>query len=278
MPNLAALLLPLLASPQQGPLPDSVLPKAPSADKVVAKVNGVEIRASDVEALLWDWRGQEVTQDLITYHLILGESKRLKVEVKPSEIARAYDERLAEYKQTIAPGANLDEVLRAQGFPKSRLYLRVHTELLVNRIAMLDFRPDNFVRVSTALYRPGAPGKAPAERAQAAHGQLTKGEAWSKIVQESDLDENSKAAQGMLGWRAVAAFPEGSRAEIRAAKPGGYSKPVTMPDGSVQLFRVDKHGIDAKDAEARDLQDGYLNSARQKLLERLRAEAKIERG
>lgn len=278
MPNLAALLLPLLTSTQQGQLPDSVLPKAPAADKVIAKVNGVEIRAGDVEALLWDWRGHEVTQDLITYHLILGESKRLKVEVKPEEIERSYEERLAEYKQGVAPGTNLDETLRAQGFPKSRLYLRVHTELLVNRIAMRDFRPDDFVRVSTALYRPGAPGKPPVERAQAAHGQLGKGEPWTKIVKESDLDDASKAAQGVLGWRAVSAFPEASRADIRGVKAGGYSKPVTMPDGSVQLFRVEKKGIDAKDAEAREIQDGFLAAARQKLLERLRAEAKIERG
>jgi hypothetical protein len=176
----------------------------------------------------------------------------------------------------VPAGTNLDDVLRAQGFPKSRLYLRVHTELLVNRIAMQEFRPDNFVSVSTSLYRT-APNKPALDRATMAHGQLSKGEPWTKIVQESDLDDVSKQAQGTLGWRAITAFPETARAGIKGLKSGEVSKPIAMPDGSVQLFRVDKRGMEAKDAEARELQDGYLASARQKLLERLRSEAKIER-
>jgi parvulin-like peptidyl-prolyl isomerase len=276
MPNLAALLLPLFA-PAQGPLPESILPKAPAPDKVVAKVNGVEIRAKDVEALLWDWRGHEVTQDLITYHLVLGESKRVKVEVKPEEIERSYQERLAEYAKTVPQGTNIDEVLREQGFTKSRLFLRVHAELLVNRIAMQDFRPDNFVSVSTSLYRTKGVATA-AQRATAARDRLVKGEAWDKIIQESDLDEGSKQGQGTLGWRLVTAFPESARPDIKSLKAGEISKPIAMPDGSVQIFRVDKRGLDAKDAEARELQDGFLNSSRQKLLERLRKEAKIEKG
>lgn len=275
MPTFAALLFPILAW-AQGPLPEAVLPKPPAPDKVIAKVNGVEIRAADVEAILWDWRGHEVTQDLITYQLILGESRRVKVDVKPEEIERSYKERLEEYRLGVPAGTDLDEALRAQGFPKSRLYLRVHTELLVNRIAMQEFRPDNFVSVSTSLYRT-APSKPALDRATSAHGRLSKGEAWTKIVQESDLDDISKQAQGTLGWRAITAFPETARAGIKALKSGEVSKPVAMPDGSVQLFRVDKRGMEAKDAEARELQDGYLASARQKLLERLRNEAKIER-
>lgn len=275
MLNLAALLLPFFA-PAQGPLPESILPKAPTPEKIVAKVNGVEIRAKDVEALLWDWRGHEVTQDLITYHLVLGESKRMKVEVKPEEVERSYQERLAEYAKTVPQGTNIDDTLREQGFTKSRLFLRVHAELLINRIAMQDFRPDNFVSVSTSLYR--SKGEATAmQRAAEARERLSKGEVWSKIIQESDLDDGSKQGQGTLGWRLITAFPETNRADIKALKTGEVSKPVPMPDGSVQIFRVDKRGMDAKDAEARELQDGYLNSSRQKLLERLRKEAKIER-
>lgn len=276
MPNLAALLLPFFV-PAQGPLPESILPKAPTPEKVVARVNGVEIRAKDVEALLWDWRGHEVTQDLITYHLVLGESKRVKVEVKPEEVERSYQERLAEYAKTMPQGTNIDDTLREQGFTKSRLFLRVHAELLINRIAMQDFRPDNFVSVSTSLYR--ARGEATAlTRATAARDRLAKGETWAKVIQDSDLDDGSKQGQGTLGWRLVSAFPDSARADIKGLKSGEISKPVTMPDGSVQIFRVDKRGLDAKDAEARQLQDGYLESSRQKLLERLRKEAKIERG
>ncbi|MGV3617589.1 MAG: peptidylprolyl isomerase [Fimbriimonas sp.] len=277
MPNLAAFLVSLIAT-LQGPLPDSVLPKAPTPDKVVAKVNGVEIKASDVEALLWDWRGHEVTQDLITYQLILGEAKRLKVEVKPTEIERSFEERLAEYRKGVPPGSDLEESLRGQGFPKSRLYLRVHTDLLVNRIAMLDFRPDDYVRVSTSAYRP-APEKpqTPIQRAGAAHQRLVKGEPWLAIVKSSDLDEVAKEAAGHLGWRALAAFPETARPEIRALKSGGFTKPVALPDGSVQLFRVEMRGMEAKDDEARELQESFLARARQQLLQRLRSEAKIER-
>jgi parvulin-like peptidyl-prolyl isomerase len=276
MPNLAALLLPVLGL--QGPVPQTLLPKPPAPEKVIARVNGVAIRAADVEALLWDWRGQEVTQDLITYHLILGEAKRLKVEAKPAEIEASYAERLEEYRRQTSAGTEVEDTLRAQGFPKSRLYIRVHTELLVNRIAMRDFRPNDYVRISTAAFHADdAQKETPQKRAEAAHAQLVKGEEWTKVVQASDLDEGSKAAGGHLGWRAVNAFPAAVQPEVRGLKAGGFTKPIALPDGNVQIFRIEARGTEAKDADARELQESFLAGARQKLLQRLRAEAKIER-
>lgn len=257
-------------------IPTAVLPPPPSADTVLARVNGVPIRAEDVEALLWDWRGREVTADLITYQLVQGEAKKLKVEAKPEEIEREFQRRLDLQKQQVGDN-NLEETLRAQGFPKSRLFLRVHTEMLVDRIAMLDFDPSQFVKVSTIVFQPNMPGESPLKRAEAALAALGKGGTWDKAVADSDLTANGKAAMGKLGWKLLSAFPESARDDIRKLKTKAYSQPVTMADGSVQVFLLEDRGSAASGDDAADIQAAFLERMRPQLLQRLRAEAKIER-
>jgi hypothetical protein len=275
MPTFAALIASVV-SLAQGPLPTAVLPAPPEAKEVLVRVNGVEIRAGDVEALLWDWRGREVTGDLVTYHLVLGEAKRLNVQIPSEEIDREYERRLENERKRTDPGADLDETLRAQGYPKSRLYLGVHTELLVNEIAMREFRPEDFVKVSTVVFLPKS-GKTAAERAAAVVTALGRGTTWKKAVADSDLEPEGKQVQGLLGWRALVAFPAAAQGQIRTLKAAGISSPVPMPDGSVQVFRVEMHGSEAKGPDAMEIREIHLSRARPALMQRLRSSAKIEK-
>src|SRR4051812_8911494 len=48
----------------------------PAAGAAVARVNGVEIKAGDVESLLWDWRGFDAIQDLVSYQMIKAEAQK----------------------------------------------------------------------------------------------------------------------------------------------------------------------------------------------------------
>src|SRR5687767_4726488 len=96
--------LPLLSAAiffQGSQVPAQHLPVKPLPGKDVARVNGVEIKASEVEPLLWDWRGQEVVEDLITYQLIRGEAHRNKVQLTELEVLKSLDDQLTAMKQTL---------------------------------------------------------------------------------------------------------------------------------------------------------------------------------
>lgn len=270
----------LVALFQSGQIPASALPAVPSSDKVVARVNGEEIRAKDIEPLLWDWRGYEVTQDVITYRLIEGEAKKVGVSVPPAEVEKRFSAELAKMQAAVPAGQNLDEALREHGIPRSRLYLRIHTELLMDKIVLNGFHASDFVRISTAAYRPKTEAATDLQeaisRGTAAYDRLKKGNTWQKEVAASDDDPNLKAQSGLMGWRNVSAFPAGTQAELKTARPGGITKPV-QAGGAIQIFRVEARGegADAKDLD--ELRAAYLQQARPQLLTRLRNDAKIER-
>jgi len=277
--NLFPLLGSLMATLQGLGLPADVVPAPPAPDKVIVRVNGAEIRASDIEALLWDWRGAEVTQDLVTFQLIRGEAQRVGVAVTPAEVERGYQEQLRRIAQSGPKGRDVEATLREQGMPKSRLYLRTQTELLLDRLAEREFRPEAYVRVATLAFRPtgekAADREAARVRATKAHERLLKGEAWDRVVRELELDPDLKERNGLLGWRALSAFPSEAQAEFRTLRIGGVARPIATPSG-YQLFRLEMRGQDAQAEALADLRAGALARGRQDLLQRLRREAKIE--
>jgi hypothetical protein len=179
-----------------------------------------------------------------------------------------------------APGVDFEASLRAQGFPKSRLYLRVHTDLLLDALVMKSFSPNGFVRVSTLAFRPASDAatdlSAAIQRAQAAYDRVVKGGDWNAEAKASDAQEELKARNGHLGWRMVSAFPKSTQAEILAAKPGTLTKPAQAAD-AIQVFRVEELGASAKGDDLAELKRAYLASGRQELVQRLRSQAKIER-
>jgi hypothetical protein len=276
---LSALLF-ALAAQQGGPLLSSVLPKPPAPDQVVARVNGEPILAREVSPYLWDWRGSEVAQDLVTYHLIMGAAKKAGIRATVPEIQKAFDARLAAMRAEAPPGSDAEEILRAKGFPKSRLYLRVHTDLLLDGLVMRSFSPAGYVRVSTLPYRPASDGaqeiSAAIERAQGAYDRLVKGGSWATELQATDADAGLKSRNGILGWRMISAFPASTRRELTTAKPGGLTKPV-QAGGAIQIFRIEDLGAAAKGADLAELRTAYLASERQGFIDALRKSAKIER-
>lgn len=269
-----------LAKLRGAQIPASVLPKPPANERVVARVNGQDILAKDVEGYLWDWRGNEVLGDVITYHLIQKEAEKLKVEIAPEALQKAYESQVQKMKANIAPGQDVDANLRQQGFPKSRLYLRVHADLLLDQIVLKRFTLDDYVRISTAAYQAKSESAtdvaAAIKRAEAAYDRLQKGGDWNAEVKASDDDAALKEQKGLLGWRMLTAFPTGTQNELKAVAKGSYTKPV-QAGGAIQIFRLEMRGKDAKGAELEELRSAYLSTARQQTIEQLRKDAKIER-
>ena len=65
------------------------LNKAPTPDTVLAKVNGIAIRAKDVEDLLWDVRGEEILNDVMFYQVAKMEADKLGIVVTNAEVEKA---------------------------------------------------------------------------------------------------------------------------------------------------------------------------------------------
>lgn len=275
--GLTAFLLFALQAPTLD-LPKRHLVPKPKPDAILAKVGNVPIRASDLESYLWDWQAYEALQDLITHQMIAREAKRLKVAVADATVQAELDRQLASLKQQLPPGETLEGSLRDRGFPKSRLFLRIKSEELLNAIVLKSFVPKDYVKVSTIVVRPRseqATDLADAlKRAKAAHTALINGEPWSDVLSRFSPDATTLSTQGLLGWKELAVFPPTVKAELATKAPGGITKPAQTPNG-LQIFRLEARGATAAGETLSELKQTYLQGTRAKYLEDLRKRTTI---
>jgi parvulin-like peptidyl-prolyl isomerase len=269
----------------QGPgvlsdIPAQVIPPKPPADKVVASVNGKAILVADVERLLWDWRSEEVANDLVTYTLIKQAAQRDGVTVSEAEVHKTVDLQVEQVRQSLEDAQDVDAALREQGFTRSRLYLRTEADLLLSKLAEIGFQPSEYIKVSTLMFRPESEQadalQAALTRAQTAFDRLAGGETWERVFSDETADPELQRTRGMLGWRTLEVFPPTVRKELEALKAGGVTRPAQTAYG-IQIFRVEAVGHEADTEQLAELRSAFLPIARQNLMTRLRAAAKIER-
>jgi hypothetical protein len=257
-------------------IPSNLVPTKPEPTKILATVNGEPIRASDVEALLWEWRAQDVLEDVILYRLVKQEANKAGAKVEDAAVEKRLSEFMGELKAGLRPGQTVEELLQFEGSAPSRLYLRLKTEMLLQALATKSFDPNEFVNVSTIIYKPDSERTesvaAAIKRAEEAYEKLSAGGNWEETLAASTQNENALRSKGNIGWRQLSAFPTSVQPELRSAKVGGLTKPVQTVNG-IQIFRVEAKGVDAKDQELTDLKNLYGRA----LLEQLRSQAKIDR-
>lgn len=264
----------------QADIPAKYLTPAPKPEQVVAKVDGVEIKAADVADLLWQWRSQEAVADLISYQVIKNAAAKEQVSVTDAEVQKALDEQLAQITPQVLQGKPLDQYLLEQGFTSSRLWLRLKTELLLNKITLKDFKPADYVKVSTIVVRPvststGALTDA-AKKADAYYEMLGKGEVWEKVLSYSTTDQRTLDSKGLVGWRLFTAFPQLVQDEMKSLKAGAITKPVQTTNG-FQIFRIEMFGKDAKEGELADAETAHIGANKNAVANKIRSAAKIER-
>ncbi|MFN8221243.1 MAG: peptidylprolyl isomerase [Fimbriimonadales bacterium] len=248
----------LLFAAWQSAVPARYLPARPAADAVIAKVNGVPIKASDVEPLVWDWRSNEVVEELTNYHIVRLEAERLGVTVTPAELETETEKALRQLQDSLPQGTSLRSALESQGSAPSRVYVRVRTKLLLDRIVLKSFDPAGFVKISTMIVRPkNEQTVALAEaikRADDLYARLQKGESWNDLAGRP-AGGTLKSA-GLLGWRQISAFPEVVRTEMTGLGVGKVTKPAQTVNG-FQIFRIEAFGKDAKPEEMESVKDLY---------------------
>ena len=233
----------------QSDIPGKYLVPAPKPTEVVAKVDGVEIKASDVQDLLWQWRGQEAVADMISYQVIKNAATKETVSVPDAEVEKAMGEQLAQFTPEMLQGKTVDQYLLEQGFTKSRLWIRIKTELLLNKIVAKDFKPEDYVKISTIVVRPESTSTKAltdaAKKADLFYDMLGKGDSWEKVLNLSTTDPRTLESKGLVGWRRMDAFPAIVQTEFKTLKAGQSTKPTQTSNG-FQIFRIEAYGKDAK--------------------------------
>ena len=261
-------------------VPTAYLPAPPAVNSVLAKVNGAVIKTTDVEQLLWDWAGPEVTNDLVLFQLIRQRAVLDKVTVTPAEIQKVYDKQMAEIKKQVPAGQEIDAFIREKGFPKSRLYLHIAADILITKIVDLKFKPADYISVSTLVVKAKSPSAADLQeatgRAQDIYNRLKKGEDWEKVLASTDQSPQTMQTHGVLGWRAIDAFPPVTKLEFKSLKVKDYAKPVQTSNG-LQIFRIDGFGSSADVSGLAELKKQYEDRAKNSLIPELQKAAKIEK-
>jgi parvulin-like peptidyl-prolyl isomerase len=270
----------IVALAAQIDVPGKYLVPAPDANKVIAKVDGVEIRASDVQSLLWQWRGQEATADLISYQVIKNAAAKEQITVPDTEVQKALDAQIALLTPDVLQGKTADEYLLGNGFTRSRLWIRIKTELLLNKIAAKDFKPGEYLKISTIMIKPESTSTTAltnaAKKADALYDMIKKGDGWEKVLSLSTSDLQTLNSKGLVGWRRIDALPQMVQTEVATLKAGDVTKPVQTQNG-FQIFRIEMFGKDAKGDDLLSAEAIHAISNKQAVARKIQAAAKIEK-
>ena len=228
------------------------LAKAPAPETVLAKVNGISLKAKDIEDLLWEVRGEELLNDVMFYQVAKMEADKVGILVTNEEVDKEVGRQKDLIKQGLGPNQTIEEALAQAGQTSSRLYLSAKSNLYFTKLAMLDFDPKSFVRVSTIVVHPRSDTAADISSAiqvvQKAYDRIKAGEPWEKLVDELVTDQQGKQMRGLLGWRELTAFPDVAKSQLVALKKGEVTQPVQTKNG-IQIFRIEAKGDGASKDE-----------------------------
>lgn len=260
-------------------LPTNILRPVPAKESTLVKVNGKDIKASDVEALLWDWRREDILNDLVSFRVVRDAAALVNITATDAEIAEAKDKLMQALAATLEKGQTMEQLMEQEGTTNSRLYLRVHTEVLLRKLILKGFNKNDFVDISTILIKhtaDGADTQRALTEANGAYKDLQEGKPWDEVMKKVVKDERAVAAKGRVGWRFLSAFPNTVRDDIVTSKQGAYTKPAVTANG-VQIFKIEMRGMDAAGESLAALEEWYVNAMRAESVTKLRAAAKIEK-
>jgi len=256
------------------------LAKAPTADTTLVKVNGVAIKAKDIEDLLWDTRSEEILNEVMLYQITKTEADKLGLIVTQAEIDKEMERTMDQIKQNLAPGQTVEGAMAQDGQTKSRLYLGVKSSLYLSKIALKDFEPKEYVRISTILVKTKTKNAsdiaATIQVVQKAYDRIKAGEPWAKLVDELIVDQTAKQSRGLVGWRKISIFPDDVKAELTVLKKGEVTKPV-QTDNGIQIFRIDERGDSLSKEGLDQMKQELMRPLQDEAARKMRLNLKIER-
>lgn len=214
--------------------------QVPQGDQAVATVDGVAIKAKDVDQALWDWYSADVMEELIFNQVVTGAMKKQGLTLNQKDADSFLRRLLDEAKASIPPGADIEVELKKQGLPKSRLAARAATEVGLRQLTEARFKPENFRKVAWLMIRPTGAGEAETAAARMNVQQaLTKleTEPWSAVVRVSSHDTNSAMRDGEIGWFDLSELPKNVSDAMQSLTAGQHTG-IIESQGVFAIYHV----------------------------------------
>jgi len=282
-----------------GPQP-SASPSA-AADRVVARVDGRDIRQSDVDLARAEARlvgkpdrAGQALKTAIDGALVGAEAERLGLTAGKAEVER----RLAAVKDQLGGQAALDaaldttdmtlEQLRtslAQGVLREAVQNARFPDVVADAGAVRAFYDRNREKLFTRAeaVKLGAFVVRNKGIAGNAIKRLEQGRPFGEVAQQFSVDPELKDSEGAMGWVAPTALPSPLRAAVARLKVGEVS-PATAGPGGVWVFKLLARQAatvmpfaDARDQIQKGLDGKMRSAALAKWLVQARKDAQIEK-
>ena len=262
--------------PQYRPAP------LPAGDTVVATVNGEPIRARELIQASYEWFAATAIEELILERVIEQEARAQRVTVSNAEVEARYKQQLQNAESQVPPGMSLDDFLKRNQFPPSRLFARIRSQLLVEKLVERQVNLDDFVEYSQLVIR--IQGNTPEQqeentpaaeaKAQEAYQKIKEGLDFAEAVKEYSEDPFSKDRGGKMNWQNLNFIVPDLRQKLQAMQPGEISEPFKMM-GSIVIIRKERTGSQASPEEQQELREQAVRLQIGEYVRQLQAKAKI---
>ena len=258
----------LMACNQPTTAPDYVPGVLETDGKLIATVNGVQIKDGIVDSLLKD--APEAQRAAI---LAGPQFAQLKEQLVTTEVL---------YQEAVKANIHKDKDAQIMMHLTER---EVMTDFLVKKLAkakltdekLKQWYDDHAVqfRLDKAdVFMIATDDQASADRAYAA---LSSGQAFADVAKEFSVDPNSQASGGSLGNMDLANFPPQMTAALDAIAPGAFSTPIDMGRGFVILKAENRQkGLTPFEEVKDQIKEDALKETAQEVVKELREKAAVE--
>ncbi|MCS7273473.1 MAG: peptidylprolyl isomerase [Fimbriimonadales bacterium] len=257
-------------------------PQLPPANQVVATVNGEPIFAGEVIRLSYDCFAATAVEELILLRIIEQEARKEGISVPESEIEARYKQQLQVVEAQLPPGMSMEDFMRRNQAPPSRLYGRIRALVLAEKLVARQVNLDEFVEYSQIVVR--IQGNTPEQqeqnapaaeaRAREAYQKIQEGLDFTEAVKQYSDDPFTKDRGGKLNWQNLNFIPQDIREKLNALQPGQVSEPFRSAAGFV-ILRKERTGSMASPEEQQDLREQAVRIKLGDYVRQLQARAKI---
>jgi len=262
--------------PQYRPAP------LPPGDTIVATVNGEPIRADELIQVCYDWFAATAVEELILERIIEQEARKQGVSVSNAEVEARYKQQLQNAEAQLPPGMSLDDFLKRNQFPPSRLFARIRSQMLAEKLVERQVNLDDFVEYSQIVIR--IQGNTPEQqeentpaaeaKAREAYQKILEGLDFVEAVKEYSEDPFSKDRGGKMNWQNINFIVPDLRQKLQAMQPGEISEPFKMM-GSYMIIRKERTGSQASPEEQQELREQAVRLQIGEYVRQLLSKAKI---
>lgn len=260
-------------------IPANIRPKSVDAAQILATVDGKSVTVSDVEPMVWALYHRPITHDFVDFLVVKDAAAADKVSVSDDEVNARMQTVFDRMRASLRPGETLEQALLSHEYSDARLFLRVKTQLLLEKIQMLTFHPGDWAHISVIEFP--TPGKKPdvmkqeATTAKEYYDKLRAGASWDQLQSQSTSNPTALRTKGDVGWRLLSSLPPEARTQLASLKAGEVTAPIETPT-SIVIFKLDTSGRTAAGPELELLKNTYFRATGEATLKAISTKAKVE--